>query len=62
MRNIWKTVPNSQAIAIKQNVRLHGRMHPSIVQLDQNGQLDQIQNGQHVAIIDFNMCNIWKHD
>ena len=28
MRNIWKTVLDNYIINIKQNVRLHGRVHP----------------------------------
>ena len=45
MRNIWKTVSDSQTISIKQNSRLYGIMHP------EKFQPDQIQNGHLADII-----------
>ena len=56
MRNIWTIVPDSQDITIKQNVRLPGRMPP------EKFQLNEIQNGRLVTIIDFKVPNIWEHD
>ena len=29
MPDIWQTMPDSQTITVKQNVKLHGRMHTS---------------------------------
>ena len=45
----FNIVPDSYTITIKQNMRLHARMHPEKIQLD------QIQNGRLSAIIYFNM-------
>ena len=52
--NMWKTVPDSWTITIKQIVRLQGGIY-----LDKF-QLDKISNERLAAIIDFSMRNIGK--
>ena len=47
MSDIWQTVPDSYTITMKQNLRFEGGICP------EKYQLDQIQNGQLTAIIDY---------
>ena len=54
MCDIWLTGPDSSTITIKQNGQFQVWVRP------EKCQLDQIQNDRLVAIIDFNMCNIYK--
>ena len=54
MPEIWQIMRYSWTITIKRNVRFQEGICPKKIQLD------QIKNCQLAAIIDFNMCNIWK--
>ena len=53
MPDILQTVPYSLTITMKQNVRFQVGIFPD------KFQLDQIQNSPQLAIINFDMPDIW---